>query len=582
MPNRLTPLFSRLRHAAGVSTFLVASTFVLLVPSTSRAQTQTQTFELQPGWNAIWLEVDTPDHDPSQVFAGLPLISAWTWSDRVSATDFIQNPTSTGWNRAQWLAFLPPSSPESVLSNLRAILPHRAYLLRIGGTRPVNWSVKGRPILRSADWAPDRYNLRGFPVDPAVAISFRTFFRSSPAHFNTADQQLQPVYRLSPDGSWNLVPPDALMRRGEACWVYSHGPSDFVAPFHIEASTGDTIDFDAIQRRVALTLHNRHSLTKEVQLDHVISDPTHLTLLQSAITGSTNSTKPLGSHSQVVGPSSSHQLVIALDRSKLSDGSADPSRPGLHTSLIAIRDGEGTLFHVGARALAGPAIDTTGLWLGTASITNVVPVPESGDPSGSGSVPMAFPLRLLLHVDSGGQVSLLRDVTLLYSPTPTPDTPADGTLVSSLSPRPTRLITDASILEALSPADLRSGRIAGRRLTAPHFDFATGGGQLQLPLTGTLAAGNQVSGTLQVTPNLPSNPFLHSYHPDHGTNRAYGITRAITLSFSAPSSVPLGEGDQTLGGTYSETITGLHKNPLSTSGSMVLRRISDVGVLNAP
>lgn len=582
MPNRLTIPCPGRPRAAGLSIALVACTIAFLLPATGRAQTRTQGFELQPGWNAIWLEVEPPDRDPAQVFAGLPLVSAWTWSDRVSATDFIQNPTSAGWNRAQWLAFFPPASPESVLSNLRAILPQRAYLLRIGGDSPVQWSVTGRPIIRTPEWSPDRYNLRGFPVDPAVPISFRTFFRASTAHYDPASQRLEPIYRLSPDGSWNLVAPDATMRRGEACWVYSRGPSDFIAPFHIESDTGDTLDFDATQRRVALILHNRHGLNKEVRVLHQVAEPTHLVLVQSALTASTNTTKPLGDHHQTVGASSTHQLVIALDRSKLSSSTSDPARPDLHTSLLAISDGEGTLFQVGTRALASPVADTTGLWLGTANITSVVPVPEAGDQTGSAAVPMAFPLRLLLHVNSSGQVSLLRDVTLLYTSSSNPDTTPDGALVSTLSPRPTRMITDASILATLSPADLRSGRIAGRRLTAPHFDFATAPGQFQLPLIGTMAISNQVTGTLNLTPDLPSNPFLHRYHPDHGTNRAYNITRQITLSFGAPESVPPGDGDQTLGGTYSEILTGLHKNPLTTSGSLMLRRISDVGTLNSP
>ncbi len=582
MTNRLTNPCPWLNRAAGFATALVACTIALLVPATSLAQTQTQSFELQPGWNAIWLEVEAPDRDPAQVFAGLPLVSAWTWSDRVSATDFIQNPASAGWNRAQWLSYFPEDSPESVVSNLRAVLPQRAYLIRIGGSNTVTWSVTGRPIIRTPEWAPDRYNLRGFPVDPALPISFRTFFRASTAHYDTASQQLEPIYRLSPDGSWNLVPPDAVMRRGEACWVYTRGPSDFIAPFHIESDTGDTLDFDATQRRVALTLHNRHALSKEVRILHQVAEPTHLVLVQSALSGSTNTTKPLGTHHQTVVASSSHQLVIALDRSKLSPSTSDPARPDLHTSLLAISDGEGTLFQIGARALASPVADTTGLWLGTANITQVVPVPESGDQTGSGTVPLAFPLRLLLHVNSSGQVTLLRDVTLLYTSDNTSPATTDGSLVSTLSPRPSRLITDPSVLAALSPSDLRSGRIAGRRLTAPHFDFATAPGQFQLPLIGTLAISNQVTGTLNVTPDLPSNPFLHRYHPDHGTNRSYAITRQITLAFGAPDTAPPGDGDQILGGTYSETLTGLHKNPLSTSGSLTLRRISDVGTLNAP
>ena len=40
----------------------------------------TQTFELQPGWNAVFLEVRPEPNDAASVFGGLPLASAWSWS----------------------------------------------------------------------------------------------------------------------------------------------------------------------------------------------------------------------------------------------------------------------------------------------------------------------------------------------------------------------------------------------------------------------------------------------------------------------------------------------------------------------
>ena len=41
-----------------------------------------------------------------------------------------------------------------------------------------------------------------------------------------------------------------------------------------------------------------------------------------------------------------------------------------------------------------------------------------------------------------------------------------------------------------------------------------------------------------------------------------------------------GWGDSLVGGTFSESITGLHKNPIFTSGQFRLRRVSAVPVLN--
>ncbi len=557
--------------------------FVLALTASvsSGAQTHTQSFDLRPGWNAVWIEVDPPNRSPASVFAGLPIQSVWTWSDRVSATDFIQNPGDAGWNRAQWLSYFPEGSPETVLSNLRAVLPQRAYLLKLGGTQPVRWSVSGLPIVRYPSWAPDAYNLRGFPVDPSIPPSFRSFFRPSPAHYDASADRLEKIFTLGSDGTWTEVSPDAVMQRGVAYWVHARGTSDYVAPFHLELNTGDVIDFDATERRVGVVLHNRLALAKDVQIKHLVTHDSHLLLIQSPLSGSTNLSKTLGTHTQLVVGATSHQLIVGLDRSKLPPSQPDSGQPALHTSLLALSDGEGTSYTLGARAFAGPSQDFVGLWLGTAMLTNVVSVPDSGDLSGSGTVPMAFPLRVLLHVDSNGQVSLLRDVTLLYAATNAPSTNA-GVPATVLSSRPTRLLTDPAILASLPPLDIRAGRITGRRITAPHFDFALNPGQFQLPLVGTMAVSNQVSGVMNLPSELPTNPFLHRYHPDHGTNHAYGITRAISMSFDMPFNISPGEGDEALGGTYSEVITGLHKLPLSTSGSLALRRISNVGTLNAP
>lgn len=558
----------------------------LVLSHRARAQTLTQTFDLQPGWNSVWIEVDPPDRNPASVFAGLPLHSVWTWSDRVSATDFIQNPGEAGWNRAQWLSFFAPGSPESVVSNLRAILPQRAYLIRLAGPNPVTWSVSGRPVLRKVSWAPDRFNLRGFPVDPSVPITFRTFFRPSPAHYQPAGDRLEPIYRLSPDGRWTQVAPNDLLRRGEAYWVHTRGVSDYVAPFHLELNSGDIADFDATERTVTMTIHNRHALPKSIRIEHSVTNPSHLVWSPPRLPGLTNAPQPLDVYTQQVAAATSLQMVLGVDRSKLSTATISIAALSTQTStapseetLLNVADQEGTLFTVGTKTLAAVTPSLTGLWLGTASITNVAPTTDSGDTTGSGAVMEPFPLRMLLHVDSTGQVRLLRDVTLIYAATNATSAPSS---LPRFNTQPTRLLTNPALVQQLSPLDLRAGRLAGRRLTAPHFDFAPAAGQHELPLIGTFAPSNQVSGVLSLPPDLPTNPFLHRYHPDHGTNRSLAITRSIQLSLGGTNTTPGGEGDVSVTGTYSESIEGLHKGVLTTSGALSLRRISEVGNLNAP
>jgi hypothetical protein len=111
----------------------------------------------------------------------------------------------------------------------------------------------------------------------------------------------------------------------------------------------------------------------------------------------------------------------------------------------------------------------------------------------------------------------------------------------------------------------------------------------EVPLTGQLAPGGTLTGTIYLGADHPTNPFRHKYNPIelHG----YAITRALTVSFdstpgtNAPSQP--GFGVDLISGTYHESISGLHK-PLGpnqdigllTDGIITLERISPVAVLN--
>ena len=73
-----------------------------------------------------------------------------------------------------------------------------------------------------------------------------------------------------------------------------------------------------------------------------------------------------------------------------------------------------------------------------------------------------------------------------------------------------------------------------------------------------------------------------------GTSRAIAaesssVNRDISLQFTAVDPDNLsqaGWGDNQLGGIYSETMTGLHKDPLRIEGTFRLHRASRIGVLN--
>lgn len=115
----------------------------------------------------------------------------------------------------------------------------------------------------------------------------------------------------------------------------------------------------------------------------------------------------------------------------------------------------------------------------------------------------------------------------------------------------------------------------------------SGSGSVDVP--GTLVR------TITVPFNDPSNPFVHQYHPDHDNKdrrfanleagvESYDITRTCTFTFTASpppgSGVTSGWGSSVLGGTYTETIAGIHKEPITLSGTFELQRASEIGTLS--
>ena len=55
------------------------------------AQWVTQTITLNPGWNAVFLEVQPANPDCDAVFASAPVESVWAWNRRFSSVQFIQD-----------------------------------------------------------------------------------------------------------------------------------------------------------------------------------------------------------------------------------------------------------------------------------------------------------------------------------------------------------------------------------------------------------------------------------------------------------------------------------------------------------
>src|SRR5690606_293866 len=195
-----------------------------------------------------------------------------------------------------------------------------------------------------------------------------------------------------------------------------------------------------------------------------------------------------------------------------------------------------------------------GLWLGEINIDSVTST-VANSPGSTTSRP--FPLRVILHVDGTGTARLLSQAFV-------------GTLATPGNPLGVAL--KESALLASDKADAM--RVSSSSMP---LDRAIVG-------TGAFAIGSTLQHTVSIPFDDPTNPFVHAYHPDHDNRDArlqplpagvesYNITRQCVFTFTAQpatGSTPAGWGATIFGGTYSETIHGINRQPLTVGGTFTL------------
>jgi hypothetical protein len=189
------------------------------------------------------------------------------------------------------------------------------------------------------------------------------------------------------------------------------------------------------------------------------------------------------------------------------------------------------------------------------------------------STPRDFPLRTLLHIADDGP----KTTTLLSQ-----------VFIGQLAAEPNDL--GLTTLESLLKQDAKA---SAQRLVAAHMplDQAITSGSGPVAVPGTLIR------TITVPFDDPTNPFVHQYHPDHDNKdgslppqaleagvESYEITRTCTFTFTAAppagsSADVVSWGSTVIGGTYTESIAGIHKNPIELGGIFELRRASEIGTL---
>lgn len=584
---------------------------LLLSVAPAVAQYRTESWLLEPGWTAIYLNVDTGLETLDTLLAGYPDITdVWQWRPNGLDPSLLQPGNATGAD--EWKVWRRGDAPNSTFL---IPSPHAAYLVRLETNASAQTlSLKGKVVAPRVQWRTDGTNLVGFPVKPGTTPQLNRYLKGA----GIVDDNTE-AYRFVGGPFSASNPLQAPIRtinasRGQAFWIRSDKYTDFYGPIQVRVALDDGLNYGSggSQKRVVLT--NQTSAAIDVTLQVTPSEsapgasvvlPTPALTLRSRNDDGFNVYSPLGaSHTVTIPAKGSVGLTLGIDRGVMGGSPGDQ-----FAGLLSVTDG-GNFSEV-FLPITAEKTSLAGLWVGEAQITKVQNqlqrfqrgddgnylvdddgnyVPEylkdgngdlvldgSGDPIAQtdqelNETAQDFKLRLLIHVDEAGQATLLSRV---FAGTISDDGAGN---------RLTGLTTAESLLHQDHVQD-------AVRLTAAHLpvDFIQN-------MSGTLLPGSALSSTIIIGPNDATNPFLHIYHPDHDNKDArfentlpegyesHQIGRAMTLTFNGAGQA--GEGPQwgtsLLSGTYSETLSGIHKNNIATSGIFALGKVSDIAILQKP
>jgi hypothetical protein len=541
----------------------------------ARAQWITQSVALKTGWNAVYLHVDPSYATIDQLIGAaapviLPIDEVWRWNPAQSDSQFVASPQKPTDSPTQWASW---KASDSGASEMNRFIANSAYLVHC--TADTTLSLKGKPVMPSYKWSTSGLNFFGFPTVTTTPPSFDTFFSPVPAI------QQGEIYRYPGGvlGAGNPLRVFALrstpVTRGQAYWirageVYNRyfGPFDVTAA-NSGAAYGTSLSSVSFRVRnltasaltVSLTLRTSEApptgqpaiagLPPIMVRGNV--NPSTLTYSYTRLAVNTPKTLTLAPAGQL---GAEGDIVLGLDRSAMGGTAGDQ-----FAGVLQFTDSLGQIRT--DMAVSATTASSAGLWVGTASVTGVGQYlvnyqKDTGnnlikDDKGKyvvsniitnlTPVPSPFPLRLIIHNPGSGAATLFQRIFYGF----------DGGTNNIVANREETLA--AGLLDK------------ARRISASHLPFtADNAGWV---FDGPLSPGRTVTARLTNDFNdHASNPFLHTYHPDHDNldatfknelpqgSESYSIIREITLVMQPPTDDfnSLVNAGLDFSGTYVETI----------------------------
>lgn len=577
----------------------LAFIFLAACALSARAQWQDETFVLKPGWNAVYLHIDSSHDTLNNLIsaASNPISEVWLWNPAQTPDRFISNP-QTPVEGLDWLHW----TRGPVTDTLSRFIGNSAYLVRNTNSVDYTWTLRGRPVPPRYNWTSKGVNLIGFSTPTPTAPLFANFLLPAQELMTGAE-----FFRYS-DGNNDFNPSKfngvfnfVRAQRGEAFWVkWPNHFNTYFGAIDIKLQSPDGIHFDLALGQYTLQLENklpspttvtlalRPSLPAPAGLPAVAGAPPLLRrgevnttdLTYSHTTFATPQTISLAAAGQ---PGASVEVVLGLNRSAMTGAAGS-----FYGGVLRVTDSSG--YSQIDLPVSAYVASKAGLWIGNANVTHVQHYIKNyerdaeGKPllgangisyavtninTSFGPAARPFPLRLIVHNGTNGTTRLLQRV---YSG-------LDSLSNSVLATRQEILHSDF-----LAQA---------RRISASHLPWSEG--NVGWAFAGAFNQGGTLTTTVSISNNdQAANPFLHTYHPDHDNLNAtfdgiqprglesYDIVRNISLEI-----VPLpsdfgsltGAGSQ-IAGNYAESLTfkghGNEERVIYTTGNFKLNRISGI------
>jgi hypothetical protein len=648
--------------------WIVTAVFGACAPLVN-AQWQTQSFDLEPGWNGIYLHVDS-DHVPISVLAADTQVEeVWQWQTQASTAQFVTKPDAPSDAKTRWASWSVDLGASSTLQRMPG---NYAYLVKLGGEADFTWEIKGQPEPTHYSWTITGLNFIGVPAVQEAPVSLDDYFSRAGDLLSLSE-----VFAYGPGALGEDNPAQvfglrtAKASRGSAFWMRSGTKFNrYFGPFDLKLQSMDGVHFGDKLSAYRVRLRNHTSTDLTVTLAGLDSEeaPSGQTAITDAapviIRGALDTEtltyehvalsdeaqswtlKPLGE----VG--SELELVLGLDRSQMT------GNPGaLYASILRFTDSIGhSQLDI---PVSGTVGSSAGLWIGEVSISQVRDTMKAEDPEGTtdqdgkirsintdaetfGEVASPYPLRLILHQEhiggikasagseqgegvtvgieslkrplysgeeigfSGGGKLILTENAAVNSTELTGNLTVADILVDGTGSRD-RLKLLQRVYVGILDGDVPGIGIREDLLKEGSLGNATRISCIHLPVSeentpwfcaGIIEHGETLSVTVQINENdHGSNPFLHTYHPDHDNltadfdgvqsvgSESYKIKREIKLTFGSSEAgfSGLSQGGQQITGSYEETLTLSGEAPneksVAMKGVFNMNRISDIDTL---